>query len=356
MAPTLMKTNGSVPEEGPAAPPPYNRIPSADATRPSPVGKRPKVPFNLRLALAVAGWIAVTGTGILWWLNTRKFVSTVDAFVEGRVIPIAAKVEGYVADLRVDDNQRVTAGEVLAVIDPRDYETAVAEAKAAVSVATALRNDARARLTVVRAQIDETRADLVAAKAEEDFSRLDAARYRALSAAAASEEDRERTGSAEAQALAKVKGAESRLSAAEANAREAQVAVAVAEAQVASAQARLRQPELNLGYTRVMAPQAGRGSRGGRWSGAPTYGRARRFWRLSRMTFGSRPISRRRNWCGCGRASPCGSGSTCTRGVSSAGRWTACSRGRAGGLACCPRKTRPGTSSRWCSGSPSRSG
>ena len=174
------------------------------------------------------------------------------------MIPIAAKVEGYVADLRVDDNQWVTAGEVLAVIDARDYEAAVVEAKAAVSVAKALQNDAKARLTVVQTQIDEARADLVAAKAKADFSRLDAARYRALSAAAASEQDRDRTGSAEAEALAKVKGGESRLSAAEANATEAQVAIAVAEAQVASAEARLRQPELNLGYTQVMAPQAGR--------------------------------------------------------------------------------------------------
>ena len=251
-----MKANLSLAEASPTALPAPDRIPNAGAPRPAAL--RPRKPVNLRLVLGAAAAVAAIAAGVHGWLGAQKVESTDDAFVEGRVIPIAAKVDGYVTDLRVDDNQAVTAGELLAVVDPRDYEAAVAEAKAAVAVATAHRSDAVARLAVVQTQIDEARADLAATVAKEAYSRLDAARYRALSAAAASAEDRDRTGSAETEAEARVQGAESRLAAAQANAREAQVAVAVAEAEVASAEARLTPPELNLGYTRVRAPRAGR--------------------------------------------------------------------------------------------------
>ena len=68
--------------------------------------------------------------GAAWWWLSRGTQSTDDAQVDGDVIPIAAKVGGVVKDLKVDDNQTVRPGTVLASIDPRDYEAAVARAEA----------------------------------------------------------------------------------------------------------------------------------------------------------------------------------------------------------------------------------
>ena len=63
--------------------------------------------------------------------------STDDAYVQADVVTIAPKVSGYIQTVSVDDNQPVKAGDVLAVIDPRDYQAAVDQAKADVAVAEA---------------------------------------------------------------------------------------------------------------------------------------------------------------------------------------------------------------------------
>src|SRR2546430_2055545 len=55
--------------------------------------------------------------------------STDDAQVDGHITPMASKVYGRVAEVLVDDNQHVKAGQVLVKIDPRDYQTAADEAK-----------------------------------------------------------------------------------------------------------------------------------------------------------------------------------------------------------------------------------
>ncbi len=52
-------------------------------------------------------------------------------------MPLSARVSGYVTKVNVDDNQYVAAGTVLVEIDPRDYQVAVDQAKAAVEDARA---------------------------------------------------------------------------------------------------------------------------------------------------------------------------------------------------------------------------
>ena len=64
--------------------------------------------------------IAALGSG-MWWMNRNK-VETDDAFIAGRVVTIAPKVGGFITALHVNDNQNVKAGDVLAEIDPRDYQ------------------------------------------------------------------------------------------------------------------------------------------------------------------------------------------------------------------------------------------
>jgi multidrug resistance efflux pump len=72
-----------------------------------------------------------------WWTTGRFLVSTDDAYVRAHSVLISPKVSGYIAEVPVDDNQTVKAGQVLARIDPRDYQTALDQARANVAAAQA---------------------------------------------------------------------------------------------------------------------------------------------------------------------------------------------------------------------------
>jgi membrane fusion protein, multidrug efflux system len=86
-----------------------------------------------RFAL-VGGVVLVTVVaGLFFYYHNRE--STDDAQVDGYTTPIASKVYGRVAQVLVDDNQSVKAGQVLVKIDPRDYQAAVDQAKAALALA-----------------------------------------------------------------------------------------------------------------------------------------------------------------------------------------------------------------------------
>ncbi|HET8923463.1 MAG TPA: HlyD family secretion protein [Candidatus Acidoferrum sp.] len=71
--------------------------------------------------------------GLLLYYHSRE--STDDAQVDGHITPMASKVYGRVAQVLVDDNEAVKAGQVLVKIDPRDYQAAVDQAKAALALA-----------------------------------------------------------------------------------------------------------------------------------------------------------------------------------------------------------------------------
>ncbi|HXM95514.1 MAG TPA: HlyD family secretion protein [Candidatus Dormibacteraeota bacterium] len=70
---------------------------------------------------------------LLFYYHNRE--TTDDAQVDGHVTPIASKISGRVAEVLVLDNQPVKAGQVLVKIDPRDYQAALDQTKAAVALA-----------------------------------------------------------------------------------------------------------------------------------------------------------------------------------------------------------------------------
>jgi membrane fusion protein (multidrug efflux system) len=92
--------------------------------------KSPKVQ---RLLIVAA--IVVVAVAVGLFLHYRNRESTDDAQVDGHITPIAAKISGRVAEVLVHDNEPVKAGQVLAKIDPRDYQAALDNAKAALALA-----------------------------------------------------------------------------------------------------------------------------------------------------------------------------------------------------------------------------
>src|SRR5437588_11429464 len=77
-------------------------------------------------ALAIAG----IGYGGIVMFHSFTHETTDDAFVDVHTVSGAPKVAGHVAVVRVDDNQLVKKGDVLVEIDPRDFQVALAQAKA----------------------------------------------------------------------------------------------------------------------------------------------------------------------------------------------------------------------------------
>ena len=86
-----------------------------------------------RLLIAGGAVLLAAIVGLVVYFHDRE--STDDAQVDGHITPMASKVYGRVAQVLVDDNQAVKAGQILVKIDPRDYQAAVDQAKAALLLA-----------------------------------------------------------------------------------------------------------------------------------------------------------------------------------------------------------------------------
>jgi membrane fusion protein, multidrug efflux system len=99
------------------------------------------------LILAAALWF-----GVPWVRTTLNTVSTDDAYVNGHVTFVAARVKGQVSRVLVDDNNRVRKGDLLVQLDKEPFEAAVAVKKAAVDTATADLEVAKAKVRGIEAE------------------------------------------------------------------------------------------------------------------------------------------------------------------------------------------------------------
>jgi membrane fusion protein (multidrug efflux system) len=128
--------------------------PSSEAVSP----EKQKAARRRKMLLGAAGAVilaAVLVIGIPWILQALNTVSTDDAYVNGHVTFVAARVRGQVARVLVDDNNRVRRGDLLVELDKEPYQTAVAVKRAAVDTAKA---DLQAATATVRGIEAEARS------------------------------------------------------------------------------------------------------------------------------------------------------------------------------------------------------
>jgi membrane fusion protein (multidrug efflux system) len=104
----------------------------------------------LLVTLAMVVTVAAVGYGAYAWYHAVTYVTTDDAYVEGTISPVSAKVAGHVVELLVEDNQPVKRGDLLLRIDPRDYQAKVDQARAAVSMGQSRVRAATERVRVAR--------------------------------------------------------------------------------------------------------------------------------------------------------------------------------------------------------------
>jgi membrane fusion protein (multidrug efflux system) len=203
--------------------------------------------------------IAALVAGILWWLNARNYESTDDAFIDTRPSAISALVAGAITTVPVNDNQIVQAGDLLATIDDRDYQAALAQAKALVAQAEAAIASAAAQSNAQQAQIEAAGRQVTEAQAALTFSKEQSARaQQLLQTGAGTVQNEQQTASDLKQKQAAYDAAEASLSQAQ---RQLQVLAAQrqsAEGQLGQAHAQQEQAETNLSRTKLVTPFKGR--------------------------------------------------------------------------------------------------
>jgi membrane fusion protein (multidrug efflux system) len=143
-----------------------------DADRPNNSRRRKAIMLFVVAALVTVGF------GTFYWWYRQTHITTDDAHVEGRIHQVAARIQGTVIEVLVEDNQPVKKGEPLLRIDPEPYAVREAAAGSAVAAATADLSAARADIAAAKADIQSARQDVAAAQARLVQARLavDAAR------------------------------------------------------------------------------------------------------------------------------------------------------------------------------------
>jgi membrane fusion protein (multidrug efflux system) len=194
--------------------------------------------------LAAVVLVLGTGFGGYWYLVGRFYETTNDAYLGADSVVIAPKVAGYVAEVAVGDNQRVKTGDVLARIDPRDYQTAFDSATADLA-------NAQATAANIDAQLKEQQATIAQAQAAVTFSEQEARRYSDLA--------RTGVGSAQRQQQTESELAQRRatLAAAQAHVDVLKTQRQQSDAVIAAKTAALAQAKINLAQTTLTAPTDG---------------------------------------------------------------------------------------------------
>jgi membrane fusion protein, multidrug efflux system len=123
------------------------------------------IPNRRRFARPLAAVIlfVLIGGGAAWYLNSLRFQETDDAQVDGHLNPIAARVDGTIRAIHVDDNSVVNAGQLLVELDPVDNQVALDQAKAQLDQALAQLGESHPNLPMTQIS---NRADQISQNAE----------------------------------------------------------------------------------------------------------------------------------------------------------------------------------------------
>ncbi|MDB5637828.1 MAG: secretion protein HlyD family protein, partial [Bradyrhizobium sp.] len=217
-----------------------------------------KSPLPLpRWPLVLVGLVVAIFAAVVLYIifRPRPDVWTADAYVMVHYAAIAPRIPGQVATVPVDDNDVVKTGQVLATLDSRDQETALAAAEAAVARDRSQLNETFATVSRQPSIIAEQQAAVASARAKLDFAQANARRYGNLAVTGAGTmQEHQQADTTLAQGQASLDSAEASLDAARRQSDVLKARRSAAEAAVKADEAQLEQARLNLSYTRIRAP------------------------------------------------------------------------------------------------------
>jgi len=227
-----------------------------------------------RIVLPIVGLLALGGIGwgVKQWSYGRAHESTDDAQVDGHIVPVIAKVGGYVKTVGVIENQRIAEGAPLVTIDDAEYRVKLAQSDADLAAAqavtrggTATVGQSQAQVQTITSQTAAGQAQVAAAQANLDKAESDLRRYEDLASKqivsqqaldamrATAAASRANLLAVQRQAAATGAGVQG----AQAVVQNAQAGVRLAEARTGAAQAARDNAALQLSYTKIAAPATG---------------------------------------------------------------------------------------------------
>src|SRR3989441_4299802 len=170
-----------------------------------------------------------------------EWVGTTVGYVTAQ---IRARVAGYLISQNYREGRIVKTGDLLFQIDPRPYQIALNQARAALKTS-------ESQLEQSRAQVAQAEADLLRAEANQKKTELDVSRYTPLAArGSVSQQELDDAVQSNLANLASV-------AAQKANLLNARATVSKTQAEISRAQASLADAELNLSWTKVTSPITG---------------------------------------------------------------------------------------------------
>ncbi|PWE13261.1 HlyD family secretion protein [Alcaligenes faecalis] len=216
--------------------------------------------LGLRLApwlgcLAMIGLLILATTQWNEWTSSRRIQSTQNAYVKSDFAVLSAKVSGYVKALPLGDYEQVKAGDLIAQIDPADYELAVAAAQAEQSKAQAHLENLDGEIAQQQARIKEAQAKLRSVQVRVRQYRNNPSRQaRLVKEGALSRQGYENAQADLDEAISQGEAATAQVELAKNSLKVLQGQRAIRTADLKSAEAALESARRNLGYTRIEAP------------------------------------------------------------------------------------------------------
>ncbi len=229
--------------------------PQAAENQSRPVRSRRSFKKALRVAAAGAALLAALVFGNWWFTEGRWIQSTDDAYVQGDIAVLSPRIDGDVQAIPVADNQRVHAGDPLIILDPKDWQARLDQARAASAEADAAVTTAARQITQQQATIAAARAAVSQVSAQQTLATADAGRAAELVRTGAMSRQ------ANDQAVAEWRKADAAVVSAQAQLAAAQQQLSVLTAQLSQTQARAQSAAAavklagnNLSYTVIRAP------------------------------------------------------------------------------------------------------
>ncbi len=223
-----------------------------------------------KFVLPIVGVVALIL--LLWafqkWRYGRSHQSTDNAQVDGHIVPVLAKVGGYVKTVNVNENDRVNAGQLLVQLDDEDYRVRLQQAQADLAAAEAtaggggFSGQAQAQVQSATGQRAALDAQIGAARANANKADADLARAKELAGKQIISKQQLDAAQATADvAHANLIAAQRQAAAGGGVVNTAEAGVRVANARSLAARAAAENAQLQLDYTRITAPASGEISR-----------------------------------------------------------------------------------------------
>lgn len=209
------------------------------------------ITFSLLIfSLICAGWF-----GFSWFQERQHYESTDNAYLKANSVLITPKVSGYITELFIDDNQAVKQGEIIAVIDERDFQAKLDLAQAQVLEAQADVQRLQAVKNTQHANIASASAAVSAVEAQRQQINQDLQRFNALiERGSAPRQTLDNIQAQSKQAAAQLRGSQAAVSAQQKQLTSYDSEIAQAQARVKQAVAQVELAKIDLENTKIRAP------------------------------------------------------------------------------------------------------